>query len=138
MRIQNRSTRLIPAFLSLLVLAGLPLVGCNDDPFAPYEPEIANVADSFSLQATGVEGVSLTRDYAWQNTGTTANVNQATTVTKGTATLRILDDAGVQVYSKNLATNGTATTSAGQAGMWTIRIILTDYSGTVNFSAEAP
>jgi hypothetical protein len=122
----------------LFLVGSLFLAGCSDDPFAPYEPEVANETDNFSLQATGVEGVSMTRDYAWQNTGTTANVNQATTVNKGTATLRILDDQGAQVYSKNLATNGTATTSAGEAGMWTIRIILTDYSGTINFSAEAP
>ena len=135
---QRSSFVLVTSMVLVLLAASLFLTGCSDDPFAPYEPEISNNTDSFSLQATGVEGVSATTDYVWRNTGTTANVNQATTVNEGSASLKILDGEGVQVYLNDLATNGTATTSAGASGDWTITVLMSDYSGTVNFSLEKP
>ena len=129
----------IAALSALILLAGsLVLTGCSDDPFAPYEPEISNKVDSFSLQATGVENVTTIKDYIWENTGVSANVNQATTVNRGTASLKVLDGEGQEVYLANLATNGTSTTSTGLTGDWTIRVILTGYSGTINFSLEKP
>ena len=133
-----RSHRMSALAILVLLAASLFLNGCSDDPFAPYEPEISNNVDSFSLQATGVQGVTTTRDYIWENTGVTANVNQATTVTKGTASLKILDGEGQEVYLKDLAANGTFTTTTGLAGDWTIRVILSNYSGTINFSLEKP
>ena len=129
--------RAVPV-LTTLALSLLFLAGCSDDPFAPYEPEISNNTDSFSLQATGVEGVTTTKDYVWSNTGNSANVNQATTVSRGSITLKILDGAGDQAYLANLSSNGTSETSTGEAGDWTIRLVLTDYSGTINFSLEKP
>ncbi|MBU8872018.1 MAG: hypothetical protein KOO60_14215 [Gemmatimonadales bacterium] len=123
---------------TFLLAVGFFVPACNDDPLAPFEPEISNNVDSFSLQATSVLGVTLTRDYAWQNTGVVANVNQATTVTNGSASLKILDTVGEQVYQENLASNGTSGTSDGMTGDWTIRMVLTNFSGTINFSVEKP
>jgi hypothetical protein len=124
---------------TLLFLAASALIGgCGDDPLAPFEPEVSNAVDSFSLQATGVQGVSLTRNYTWQNTGTSANLNQATTVSKGSATLTLLDADGTQVYQGDLADNGTFSSETGTSGAWTIRLRLSSYSGTVNFTAEKP
>lgn len=124
--------------VAVLLAALTPLAGCDDDPLAPFEPEISNETDSFSLQATGVRGVTLTRDYLWRNTGTSANVNQATTVTGGSARLTILDDRGDVLYFGSLSGNGTFSTESGESGGWTIRVALDDYSGTTNFSAEKP
>ena len=133
-----RSFGLSISAITLLLTGSLFVSGCSDDPFAPYEPEIDNNTDSFSLQATGVEGVTTTKDYVWSNTGTSANVNQATTVSKGSVTLKVLDGEGQQVYLANLSSNGTSQTSTGVSGDWTIRLVLTDYSGTINFSLEKP
>jgi hypothetical protein len=130
-------TRLIPLAIlgvTLLVL----LSACSDDSLAPFQPEITNQADSFQLQATGVRDVSLTRDYTWQNSGTTANVNQATTVMRGSANLVILDDAGTQVYARGLDENGSFVSQTGMPGTWTIRLQLARYDGTLNFRAQKP
>ena len=94
---------------------------------------MANLTDSFQLQATDITDVTATVTYTWQNTGTTANVNQATVKNAGAAVLTISDADGTQVYSQDLAANGTFQTSAGTAGSWTIRVVLTEFSGTVNF-----
>jgi len=127
---------------STVVLVGILLAGsvsaCGDDPLAPFEPEVANLTDSFQLQATDVTGVTTTVQYTWQNTGTMANVNQATVKNAGTAVLTISDAGGTQVYSQDLAANGTFQTAAGTAGGWTVRVVLSDFGGTLNFRAEKP
>ena len=44
------------ARLSATALAGLALLAaitCGDDPLAPFQPEITNIADNFEFQATG-------------------------------------------------------------------------------------
>jgi hypothetical protein len=124
------------------MLVGILLAGavsaCGDDPLAPFEPEVANLTDSFQLQATDITGITATVTYTWQNTGTTANVNQATVKNAGTAVLTISDADGTQVYSQDLAANGTFQTGAGTAGGWTIRVVLAEFSGTVNFRSEKP
>jgi len=120
-----------------LRLAMLVTVACNDS-LAPFQPEIANQPDNFQLQATNVRAVTNTFEYTWQNSGTTANVNQATIVAVGTAQLTILDSQGTQVYSRDLSENGTFQTTAGTTGAWKIRMALTNYSGTLNFRAQKP
>ncbi|MBL8984484.1 MAG: hypothetical protein JNL26_20020, partial [Gemmatimonadetes bacterium] len=82
------SPKRLPLLLGLAILAG-----CTD-PLAPFQPEITNAADNFQMQATGVEGVSLTRTYSWSNSGSRATINHSTTVTMGAAQLRIRDAAG--------------------------------------------
>ena len=123
----------------LAAIACVLLVGCDsNNSLGPFQPQINNVANTFQLQATGVNNVSTTLNYTWQNDGTTGNVNQASTVNKGTATLTILDANGTQVYTKSLAENGTFTTSTGTSGMWKIRVTLSGYSGTLNFRVQKP
>ena len=128
MRISRRSLIHSVLFVSL---------ACNDS-LAPFQPEIANVPGSFQLQATNVRNVSNTFEYTWQNSGTTANVTQATIITAGSAQLTILDAQGSQVYTRNLSDNGTFQTTTGTTGAWTIRMLLTNYSGTLNFRVQTP
>jgi hypothetical protein len=121
----------------LMVAACTTLVaGCDSTTSPGVNPEITNVADNFQYQVTGIRIYTHTTDYTWQNTGTTANVNQSAAITGGTATLVILDAVGAQVYSKSLAENGTFVTAAGTAGSWTIRVTYASASATVNFRVQ--
>ncbi len=121
-------------FCLLLIAAG-----CNsNNSLAPFQPQINNAPDNFQFQATGVKKVTSTLNYTWQNSGTSANVNQACAITTGTATLVILDANAAQVYSKDLSANGTFQTTTGATGNWTIRVTLAYVSGTLNFRVQKP
>jgi hypothetical protein len=122
------------ATLAAIVLAAA--CGNGTGPLAPFQPQINNVADNFQFQATGVTGATWTYTYSWSNSGDSATVNQATTVTGGSATLTISDPNGVQVYSQSLSANGTFGMSKGIAGTWTIKVVFTNYDGTVNFRVQ--
>ena len=130
-----RSRLIVWVTAGLLGLAAA--TGCGSSPTGPgIQPQVTNSPDNFQYQATSVTNYTGTLSYTWQNSGTLANVNQATTVTGGTATLVILDANGAQVYSRSLADNGTFPTTAGVAGAWTIRIVYSGASATVNFRAQ--
>ena len=126
------------AVLALLLAGCGGSGGSPTDATAAFQPEISNRVDSFEYQVTGVRNVSTTQQYQWQNTGTVANVNQSSAVTAGTATLILRDPAGGQVYSRDLKDNGTFVTSRGTSGTWTIQVVLSNVSGTLNFRVQKP
>ena len=109
---------------------------CSDDPLAPFQPEITNATDNFQLQATGVENQTSTLPYNWTNTGTQASINHSTTTTNGTARLIIKDAGDVTVYDKILVPSLSDTTLTGSSGTWEIRLVLSEYSGTLNFRVQ--
>lgn len=111
------------------------LVACRD-PLAPFQPEVANVTDSFALQATGVNGLTSTSSYSWSNTGTRATINHSTTTSAGSAQLTIRDAAGAVVYDRALVPSLNEPTAVGVAGAWTVQLRLTGYAGTLNFRAQ--
>ena len=123
-----------------IAAAGLALMaGCGNDnnTLSPqFQPEIMNNPDNFQFQATGVTNVTQTLNYSWTNTGTAANVDQSCAITQGGATIQIRDNQGTLVYDRTLADGGTYATSTGMAGTWTIRVILNDVDGTLNFRAQ--
>ena len=112
------------------------IVGCSSSTGPGIQPEITNTVDNFQYQVTSLRHYSHETSYVWQNTGVQANVNQATTITSGTATLVILDDVGTQVYSRSLEDNGTFVTAVGTPGSWTIRVTYSHASATVNFRVQ--
>ena len=112
------------------------VVGCSSSTGPGIEPEITNAVDNFQYQVTGIRNYSHQTSYTWQSTGVQANVNQATAITSGSATLVILDDAGTQVYSRSLEDNGTFVTAAGTPGSWTIGVTYLNASATVNFRVQ--
>ena len=128
--------RKVAAIPMLLMLAALPACSNSTGPLAPFQPQITNVADNFQFQATGVTNVTWTFTYQWSNTGDSATVNQSTTVTSGAATVTIYDKNGTQLYSQSLSANGTFGMTKGVAGNWTIKVIFTNYTGTVNFRVQ--
>ena len=112
------------------------LSACDDDTLAPFQPEVTNTADNFQMQATGVRNVSFDRTYSWSNSGQQATVNHSTTKTAGTARLTIRDAGGAVVYDKALAPSLNEATATGTSGTWTIRVHLSQYSGTLNFRVQ--
>lgn len=127
-----RSTALL-----VLLVAISACGGGSSNPIAPqFQPEVINNVDSFSFQVTGVQNASSTLNYSWQNSGTTATVNQSASISGGSATLVILDASGTQVYSRSLSLNGTFVSTAGTTGLWTIRVVFTGTDGTVNFRSD--
>ncbi len=122
--------------MGLAALAAVAAACGSSTGLAPFQPQITNAADNFSFQATGVTNASGTYTYQWSNSGDSATVNQATTITAGTATLTLFDANGTQVYSTSLSGNGTFGVMKGVAGTWTVKVVLTGYSGTINFNAQ--
>jgi hypothetical protein len=120
----------------LAVILGAGLTACSSNPLEPFQPQISNAPDNFQLQATDVVTVTSTQTYTWSNTGTRATINHSTSTTAGTARLIIRDAAGTEVYSKALVPSLNEATATGTTGSWTIVLILTGYSGTLNFRAQ--
>lgn len=119
------------------VLLFLGLLGCNNNALDPkFEPEIINNPDAFAFQATDLKKVSQNLEYSWDNSGTMANINQACSISSGTATLIVNDAGGTEVYRKNLSDNGTFVTVSGKTGIWHILVNLSNLNGTLNFRAE--
>lgn len=120
--------------LGLVVVAAA--CGNSTGPLTPFEPQINNVVDNFQFQATGVTNVTWTKTYNWTNSGDSTTINQSTTITGGSAVVTILDPNQVQRYSQSLSANGTFGMPKGVAGIWSIRVVLTNYSGTINFRVQ--
>ena len=122
---------LIPALLILMHVA------CGGGgTITQFQPEVRNLTDSFEFQVTSAKNVTQTLQYNWENTGTAGNVNQASSITKGSATLTIRDPQDTLVYTRNLAENGTFVTNAGVAGTWKIQVTLSGLDGTINFRVQ--
>ena len=124
---------------SVATMLFVTLAACSS-PTAPapgIQPQISSVADNFQYQVMSVQNYTGTASYSWQNSGAQATVNQATTLTAGTATVVLLDANGTQVYSSSLSNNGTFTSSVGTAGAWTVRVSYSAAtSPSVNFRAQ--
>ncbi len=123
---------------ALCLMAVLAMSGCGGNALAPqFQPQVANVADNFQFQTTGIANITQELHYTWSNSGLLASINHASAITAGTATLTIRDSAGTLVYSGALASSGTVTTSpSGAAGSWSITVTLTHASGTINFRVQ--
>ena len=118
--------------------AGAVLVAaCGDSTTAPgREPEIINTTDNFQYQITEIQDFSGAQVFSWENTGTTATVNQSAAVSAGSATLVLRDANGVEVYSRSLADDGTFSSDAGTAGTWSVRVTYSGAEATVNFRLD--
>ena len=112
------------------------LATCGGTTIARFQPEIRNLTDTFEFQVTNAKNVSQNLQYNWENTGTSADVNQACIIQGGSAELMIRDSQNTVVYSANLANNGTFITNAGVAGTWKIQVALSGLNGTINFRAQ--
>ena len=130
-----------PSTKPILLAIALLVTGCTSSAnlIGPEnELEVANETDTFQWQVSALSSVTQTLTYTWVNTGTTANVNQSSSMGVGSAALRVTDDGGAEVYSRSLAENGTFATASGSAGNWTVTVTLTEATGTLNFRLQKP
>ena len=130
----SRPNRLALVASLLFVLAGV--AGCGEDSSAGKDLQVSNQQDSFQFQVTDVKRYSHTYTYTWANSGASASVNQACSITEGAATLILRDANGASVYAQSLKANGTFNSSIGAAGNWTVEVLLSNASGTLNFRAQ--
>lgn len=129
------SVGMVAAAMMLGVITGCG--SANSNALNPaFQPQVGNVADNFQFQTTGITNVTQTLQYTWQNSGTHASINQASSINPGSAFITIRDAAGNTVYSADLASNGTFTSIAGNSGAWTIQVAFSNTSGTVNFRVQ--
>jgi hypothetical protein len=132
-----KPTRLL--FGAMAAMGVLAVAGCGGNVLGPdNQLQLTNAADNFQWQATNLDNVGQTLTYDWTMTGTAANVDQSSSVTGGSATLTIQDDAGTVVYTASLGQNGTFTTDAGVAGTWRIEVKMSGATGTLNFRVQKP
>ncbi|NMC44475.1 MAG: hypothetical protein GYA46_11205 [candidate division Zixibacteria bacterium] len=123
--------------IAIVMMAMTIMAGCSDEnPLGPYQPEIGNNPDNFQFQVTAAKNVTTTIDYTWQNSSTAASINQASSIRDGAASITLFDANGTQVYTKDLNANGTYSSAAGAAGTWTVRVVLTNLYGTLNFRVQ--
>ncbi len=124
------------AVFFLVIICVFAISRCSDNTLAPFQPQVTSATDNFQLQATGVRSRSATLNYSWENTGTRAKINHSTTTSLGTARLIITDAGSTQVYEKTLVPSLSDTATIGTPGTWTIRLVLSNYSGTLNFRVQ--
>ncbi len=117
----------------------LPAIGCGGSSvLAPqYQPQVVNTPNvKFSFQATGVVNVSDVQTYSWSASSGSVVIHPATQTTSGTLTLTIKDANGAVVYSGGVPASGDITPSAAAGGVWQIALVLTNYTGTINFEVQ--
>lgn len=133
--VRVRTTPLCVLFLAL-VLAGCGGSSSNNALNPQFQPQVANATDNFQFQTTGVTNVTQTLNYTWQDSNIRATINQSTSITAGSASITLRDSANNLVYSGDLKNNGTFTSIGGVAGPWTIQVVLSGVSGTLNFRVQ--
>lgn len=133
-------------------------VGCNESTAPEFNVTVTNNPDDFVAQSVNVINGNLDQEYTWQNSGTRANVTDATIVNGGVARVVIRDAANVIVYDKAVTPNSPAptqtrvagagefegepasvtieATQAGVAGAWRIEILLSGFSGSLNLRIQ--
>ncbi|HSQ61211.1 MAG TPA: hypothetical protein VLT84_12415 [Acidobacteriota bacterium] len=135
--IANRSSaRSRRSFAVRLLFVIAVVAGCGEDSSAGKDLQVSNQQDSFQFQVTDVKHYSHTYTYTWANSGASASVNQACSITGGAATLILRDANGASVYAQSLKSNGTFSSTVGAPGNWTVEVLLSNASGTLNFRAQ--
>jgi len=125
--------------LLAVLCTSLALIRCSDEkknPLIAFQPEIINNADAFQFQITDASNVTTTVTYPWTNTGTQATINHSTVTTTGSATVYLLDTDTTEVYTAGLSASLNEASSVGTTGIWTVRVVFVDFSGTANFRVE--
>lgn len=124
----------------IILLSIIPLlltIHCTRNSTEPVlKPRITNEADVFEFKITDVRLVTQQLRYQWQNTGINATIENWSDIGEGAVTLTLIDAAGQDVFSSDLAQTGVFFSSAGELGNWTVRINLTNVSGTVHFQVR--
>ncbi len=121
----------------MVAVAGILLVaGCHKDPISSADVTVNNKKDNFHFQLNEASELDSTMVYYWQMEGTTANIDQYSSLRGGTALVVIEDHSRAQVYQTDLTQNGDFSTSYGATGIWMIRFTLSNFTGMIDFRAQ--
>jgi hypothetical protein len=123
-------------FVMLAAAAALVLACAGDNAIGPNDLQVTNVPDDFEFHASNLATVTQRLTYTWQNSGTTATVDQASAITAGIVTVTIKDGSNIQVYDRDQKNTGSFDTVTGTAGSWNIQVVLSGASGTVSFHIQ--
>ena len=122
---------------SIAVLSLLLACGDGGNVIGPSNQlEVTNAPDDFQFQVSNLSDVRQTLRYTWTNTGDSANVNQASVLSEGEATVTIRGPNGGVVYQASLGNNGTFHSLKSAPGGWNIEVALERAHGTVNFRVQ--
>lgn len=124
--------------LMLFLLSGIVIFSsCKKDKSPdPSQPQILNQTDNFTFSVKNMNNVTRVLEYTWVNNGTQASITQATNLQGGTVVLKVYDATNTELYSNSIDNNGSFITASGTPGTWKIKVILTNYSGSVDFTAQ--
>ena len=125
-----RTLAIALAAASLVALCGCGGSGSALDP--AFAPTVTSVVDTLRLQATAITAVTRPLSYSFRNTGAAATIEQACTITAGSAFLVLRDSTGILLYSKDLSQSGAFSSFAGEPGSWTVELSLADLKGTLD------
>ena len=132
---KSRAARALQVGAVLFTLSSL---SCNLTSFTGvYTPVITNDTDNYEFQVT-LKGITNREEDRWQNTGNAANVTLSSAVSGGTATVSIMDADGTVLYTHALDGSGLGGTGAGTSGLWTIVVVMTNTTGTLDFKVQKP
>lgn len=98
--------------------------------------QVTNATDDFQFQVSALSNVSQTLQYNWVNTGDSASINQASSLSGGAASLTIRGPAGTVVYQSGLQANGTFHSQLSAVGTWVIVVALDQADGAINFRVQ--
>jgi hypothetical protein len=111
---------------TLCVAIGVCLLGSCRETTDPIESS-AHVVNDPGYFAT-YQAVHL-----WPNTGTSATIENSTTVRSGSARLSLIDPHERLMYDSQLGAGAATTAQVGAVGSWSLIVTLTGFAGTVDF-----
>lgn len=121
------------------VLAATLLAGCGTDPLEAFPRQFTNVPDRFEFETFAeVSDITRTDTFQWSSSGPITTITSTTSADVGEARLVLRDANGTEVYDAVLGPATDDVSEAGVAGQWTIELVLTNFSGDIQFVVETP
>jgi len=130
---------MIARFAFLIVAATLAMVivsACGKDPTSSYEPEVVNTLDNFHFRIDDVSDHDTSLTYYWRTGGTSANINQLSSIQGGRASLRIVGPDSSETYQTDFTQNGDFRSGSSSSGTWKITVRLVSFSGMIDFRVQ--
>ena len=127
-----RFTFLIIAVMLAIVI----IVACEKNPTSPYEPEVVNALDNFHFRIDDVSDHDTSLTYYWRTGGTSANINQLSSIQGGQASLRIVGPDSTETYQTDFTQNGDFRSGSSSSGTWKITVRLVSFSGMIDFRVQ--
>lgn len=120
----------------LAIIATMAVYSCGKDPASSYEPDVVNTLDNFHFRIEDVSNHDTLLTYYWRLSGTSANINQLSSIAGGRASLVIVDQDSTSMYETDFSLNGDFQSQSGRTGLWKITLRLSSFSGMIEFRVQ--